>query len=57
MGARRRVLVRAVVSVPWHTQLSARAIWAIPEEEEASVQLHQLPEATYHKVSWTLLLP
>jgi len=51
------VLVRAVVSVPWHTQLSARAIWAIPEEEEASVQLHQLPEATYRKVSWTLLLP
>lgn len=37
-------------------QLSDRAVQAI-QEEEASVQPHQLPEALYHKVSWTLMLP
>lgn len=29
-------------------QHSERAIQAIPEEEEASFELHQLPEAVYH---------
>lgn len=33
------------------SQFSGRAIWAIPEGKEASIQLHHLPEAVHYEVT------